>query len=207
MDDLTSRILKLTASRMGDRVIVGIAGVPGAGKSTLAERLTAVLSQRLGAGEVAHVPMDGFHLADVTLDRLGLRQRKGAPETFDALGYAALLHRLRESGDLVYAPGFDRTLEQPLAGSIAVSPGAKVVVTEGNYLLLGAEWDRAKEQLDEVWYCRAPEELRQERLLARHVQFGKTPEFARAWIDQIDQPNAQLIEATANRADLIVDLD
>ena len=207
MDDLTSRILKLTASRMGDRVIVGIAGVPGAGKSTLAERLTAVLSQRLGASEVAHVPMDGFHLADVTLDRLGLRPRKGAPETFDALGYAALLHRLRESGDLVYAPGFDRTLEQPLAGSIAVSPGAKVVVTEGNYLLLGAEWDRAKEQLDEVWYCRAPEELRQERLLARHVQFGKTPEFARAWIDQIDQPNAQLIEATANRADLIVDLD
>jgi pantothenate kinase len=207
MDDLTSRILKLTASRMGDRVIVGIAGVPGAGKSTLAERLTAVLSQRLGASEVAHVPMDGFHLADVTLERLGLRHRKGAPETFDALGYAALLKRLRESGDLVYAPGFDRTLEQPVAGSIAVSPGAKVVVTEGNYLLLGAEWDRAKEQLDEVWYCRAPEELRMERLIARHVQYGKTAEFAVEWIEQIDQPNARLIEATADRADLVVEMD
>lgn len=207
MDDLTSRILKLTASRMGDRVIVGIAGVPGAGKSTLAERLTAVLSQRLGASEVAHVPMDGFHLADVTLDRLGLRQHKGAPETFDALGYAALLKRLRESGDLVYAPGFDRTLEQPVAGSIAVSPGAKVVLTEGNYLLLGAEWDRAKEQLDEVWYCRAPEDLRPERLLARHVQFGKTPEFAAEWIDRIDRPNAERIEATADRADLVVEMD
>ncbi len=207
LDELASRVLKLAAGRMGDRVIVGIAGVPGAGKSTLAEKLTAVLADRIGAEQVAHVPMDGFHLADVSLDRLGLRQRKGAPETFDALGFAALLKRLRESGDLVYAPGFERTIEQPIAGAIAVSPGARVVVTEGNYLLLGGDWDRAKEQLDEVWFCRTPEDLRLERLLARHVRFGKTPEFAAQWIEQTDQPNAVLIEASSHRADLVVEMD
>ncbi|GAB6897485.1 nucleoside/nucleotide kinase family protein [Kineosporia succinea] len=207
MDELATRVLKLAAGRMGDRVIVGIAGVPGAGKTTLAEKLTAVLVDRIGADQVAHVPMDGFHLADVTLDRLGSRQRKGAPDTFDALGYAALLKRLRESGDLVYAPGFERTLEQPIAGAIAVLPSARVVVTEGNYLLLGGDWDRAKEQLDEVWYCHTPEELRMERLLARHVRFGKTPEFASAWIEQTDQPNARVIEASRERADLIVEMD
>nr|WP_285598279.1 nucleoside/nucleotide kinase family protein [Kineosporia sp. NBRC 101731] len=207
MDELSTRVLKLAAARMGDRVIVGIAGVPGAGKSTLAEKLVSVLADRIGPEHVAHVPMDGFHLADVTLERLGLRDRKGAPETFDALGYSALMHRLRESGDLVYAPGFERTIEQPIAGAIAVPPSARVVVTEGNYLLLGGDWDRAKEQLDEVWFCRTPEDLRLERLLARHVLFGKTPEFAAQWIEQTDQPNALLIEASSHRADLIVEMD
>jgi len=192
---------------MGDRVIVGIAGVPGAGKSTLAERLTAALAERVGAEQVAHVPMDGFHLADISLERLGLRERKGAPQTFDALGYAALLKRLRESGDLVYAPGFERTLEQPIAASIAVAPRARVVVTEGNYLLLDGDWERAREQIDEVWFCRMPPELRTRRLLERHVRFGKAPAFAREWIEQVDEPNARLIEATGERADLQVETD
>nr|WP_308114070.1 nucleoside/nucleotide kinase family protein [Kineosporia corallincola] len=207
LDELATRVLKLAAGRMGERVIVGIAGVPGAGKTTLAEKLTAVLAERIGAEQVAHVPMDGFHLADVTLDRLGLRDRKGAPETFDALGYAALLLRLRETGDLVYAPGFERTIEQPVAGAIPVPPSVRVVVSEGNYLLLGGDWERAEDQLDEVWYCHTAEEVRLERLLARHVLFGKTPEFARAWIEQTDQPNARLIEAGRERADLVVEMD
>jgi pantothenate kinase len=207
LDELADRVLELALGRARGRVIIGIAGVPGAGKTTLAEKLTAVLADRIGAEQVAHVPMDGFHLADVTLDRLGLRQRKGAPETFDALGYAALLERLRATEDLVYAPGFERTIEQPIAGAIPVPPSARVVVTEGNYLLVGGDWDRAREQLDEVWFCRTPDDLRMERLLARHVRFGKTPEFAAQWIEQTDQPNAVLIESASHRADLVVSMD
>ena len=121
--------------------MVGVTGAPGAGKTTLVERLLAVIAASPPPGIpdlpwVAHVPMDGFHLADVELDRLGLRDRKGAPDTFDAAGYAALLRRLREAPTGVFAPGFERTLEQPIAAAIAVEPSARLVLTEGNYLLL-----------------------------------------------------------------------
>lgn len=206
VDDLATRVLTL-AGQQQERILIGIAGVPGAGKSTLAEKLTAALAARIGADQVAHVPMDGFHLADVTLDRLGARGRKGAPDTFDALGYAALLRRLRETTELVYAPGFERTLEQPIAAAIAVPATVRVVVTEGNYLLLGGDWERAGAQLDEIWYCQAPEHLRLERLAARHIRFGKTPQEAAAWVAQTDQPNAELIVAGLRRADLVVEVD
>lgn len=151
-DDLLHRAAAL--SRPGRRALLGIAGCPGAGKTTLAERLTRALN---GDGEpwVAHVPMDGFHLADVELDRLGRRDRKGAPDTFDAVGYAALLERLRrDEDDVVYAPGFERTLEQPVAGAIPVPPSARLIVTEGNYLLMDeGPWARVRSRLDEVWFC------------------------------------------------------
>jgi pantothenate kinase len=186
----------------GGRVI-GIAGPPGAGKSRLAAYLTT--SVDVGA---AHVPMDGFHLADVELRRQGLLDRKGAPETFDALGYAALLARLSgERESTVYAPGFDRDLEQPLAGAIAVPPSVQPVVTEGNYLLLDRpEWCEVRRHLDAVWYVQVEEELRLERLLARHMEFGKSAGQARAWVDRVDDPNARLVEASAGRADVVVDL-
>jgi pantothenate kinase len=152
--------------------------------------------------------MDGYHLADVTLDRLGLRGRKGAPETFDAEGYVALLRRLRDNADeVVYAPGFDRDLEQPIAGSIAVPRAARLIITEGNYLLLPGVWTGARSQLDEVWFCRADEAVRLDRLLARHVEFGKSPEDAAAWMLVTDAPNADSIAATADLADLIIDAD
>lgn len=185
------------------RRIIGLSGAPGSGKSTLATFLTGLLGAR-----GAHVPMDGFHLADVELTRQGLLDRKGAPETFDALGYAALLARLADRpGDVVYAPGFDRALEQPLAGAIAVPPEAAVVVTEGNYLLLDRpEWREVRRRLDEVWHVRVAEPVRQGRLLARHVAYGKTWEEARAWVLRVDEPNARLVEAAAGRADRVLDL-
>lgn len=185
------------------RLVLGICGAPGAGKSSLAAHLASTM--RVPA---AQVPMDGFHLADVELRRLGLLSRKGAPETFDAYGYAALLGRLREGSDhTVYAPGFDRDLEQPLAGAIAVGPEVEVVVTEGNYLLLERPgWSEVRAQLDEVWFVMVREELRLERLLARHVAFGKTPAQAEAWVRDVDEPNARLIEATRERADRVLDL-
>ncbi|MFJ5775444.1 nucleoside/nucleotide kinase family protein [Streptomyces sp. NPDC093094] len=204
-DDLLVRARALAAG--GRRALLGIAGAPGAGKTTLAEHLVRALN---GDGDpwAAHVPMDGFHLADVELDRLGRRGRKGAPDTFDAAGYAALLRRLRaeaDGPDPVYAPGFERVLEQPLAGAVPVPPSARLVVTEGNYLLLetGA-WARVRAELDEVWFCAAAETERIGRLVARHEEFGKTHEEAVAWVLGTDQRNADLIAATRHRADLVV---
>lgn len=187
---------------MPARRMIGIAGAPGAGKSLFA----AASVRELGAA--ALVPMDGFHLADVVLDRLGLRDRKGAPETFDAWGYAALLARLRERpAETVYAPGFERDLEQPLAGAVAVPPEADVVVTEGNYLLLDRpEWRAVRDALDEVWFVFTDEAVRRERLARRHVDFGKTPAEARAWVERVDEPNARLVEASRHRATKEVDL-
>jgi pantothenate kinase len=203
-DDLLARARALT--RPGRRAILGIAGRPGAGKTTLAEHLVRALNP---AGEpwVAHVPMDGFHLADVELDRLGRRDRKGAPDTFDAAGYAALLRRLREERDdeVVYAPGFERVLEQPIAGTIPVPPTARLVVTEGNYLLLDTgAWARVRPQLDEVWFYELDEDERLRRLVARHEEFGKSHEQAVSWVLRSDQRNAELVAATRERADLVV---
>ncbi|MFG2374221.1 nucleoside/nucleotide kinase family protein [Streptomyces sp. NPDC048504] len=203
-DDLLTRATALAAP--GRRAVLGITGSPGAGKTTLAEHLVRTLNGNSAEPWVAHVPMDGFHLADVELDRLGRRARKGAPDTFDAAGYAALLRRLREETDeVVYAPGFERVLEQPIAGAIPVLPTARLVVTEGNYLLLKAgSWARVRPCLDEVWFCEVDEDERVRRLVARHEEFGKDHETAVAWVSGTDQRNADLVATTRDRADLVV---
>ncbi|MGV4980689.1 nucleoside/nucleotide kinase family protein [Streptomyces sp. NRAIS4] len=202
-DDLLDRARGLV--RDGRRAVLGITGSPGAGKTTLAERLVRALNAD-GPPWAAHVPMDGFHLADAELDRLGRRDRKGAPDTFDAAGYAALLRRLHEdTDDVVYAPGFERVLEQPLAGAIPVPPATRLVVTEGNYLLLTeGSWARVRPCLDEVWFCAMDEDERIRRLIARHEEFGKDHETAVAWVRGTDQRNADLVAQTRDGADLVV---
>ena len=204
VDALAAAAVALVGDRR--RAVLGIAGAPGAGKSTLAEALVAEVARTRGAGYVAHVPMDGFHLADTQLERLGALSRKGAPDTFDADGYAALLRRLVSDPDSwVYAPGFERTLEQPVAAAMVVPPSARLVVTEGNYLLLPeARWEAARAATDAVWFVTGDENLRVSRLVSRHVAFGKDPRAAALWVESSDEANALLVAASATRADRLV---
>jgi pantothenate kinase len=196
---LIARAKALAAS--GQRRILGITGAPGCGKGTVAE---AVLSA-LGPSAVV-VPMDGFHLAGAELDRLGLSRSKGAPETFDAAGYVALLRRLREpDAETVYAPEFHRDVEESYAGAISVPPDVSLVITEGNYLLLDqGPWSRVRDLLDEAWFIAPNEELRVARLVERHVRYGKTPEIAREWVRSSDERNAALVSPTRTRADIVI---
>jgi len=184
----------------GGRRLLGITGAPAAGKSTLAATLTDAL-----APDAVLVPMDGFHLAASELHRLGRHERKGAPDTFDAAGYVALLRRLRANAeDVVYAPEFRREIEEPIAGAIAVPRGVPLVITEGNYLLV---WTQARALLDEVWFVEADEQARLERLIARHMAFGRTRAEAEERAYGSDQRNAELIAASRDGADLIVRSD
>ncbi|HSI57348.1 MAG TPA: nucleoside/nucleotide kinase family protein [Ideonella sp.] len=199
-DELHHRVATLLAS--GRRQLLGLVGTPGSGKSTVAEGLLAAYP-----GQVRVVPMDGYHLANSELARLGRAGRKGAEDTFDSAGYAALLQRLRgqAAGETVYAPEFRREIEEAIAGAIAIDAGTPLIVTEGNYLLLerGA-WAGVRPLLDEAWYVEVDEARRLERLLARHMRFGRSRESALAWIAQTDEPNARLIESTRVRADRVV---
>ncbi|MEV6396132.1 nucleoside/nucleotide kinase family protein [Streptomyces sp. NPDC051907] len=184
----------------GRRRILGLAGAPGAGKSTLAARLVDALD-----GLAVLVPMDGFHLAQAELVRLGRAHRKGAPDTFDAAGYAALLTRLRAADATAYAPAFDRALEEPVAGSIPVAPGVPLVVTEGNYLLHDeGPWAQVRPLIDEVWFLELDAEVRVRRLVDRHVRFGKERPYAERWVQDSDEANARLVARGRGRADLVV---
>lgn len=190
-------------ARRERRTILGIAGQPGGGKSTLARAVVAAV----GSGAVL-VPMDGFHLAQGELVRLGRRDRMGAPGTFDALGYIALLRRLRDrTEEVVYAPEFRREIEEPIAGAIAVSRAAPLVVTEGNYLLVPEDpWAGVRPLLDECWYADLDEATRLRWLIERHVNYGKTRQAAEKWVHRSDQANAAIVAATRNRADVVVRL-
>jgi pantothenate kinase len=188
----------------GGRRVLGLAGAPGSGKSTLAARLASALGDR-----AVVVPMDGFHLAQRELERLGRAGRKGAPDTFDAAGYVALLQRLRDQpkDGIVYAPEFRREIEEPVAGAIPILADTPLVITEGNYLLLDGAWSPVRDLLDESWYVATPEPQREAWLLARHMAFGRDRQSALAWIAATDAPNARVIAASATRADWQVAAD
>lgn len=201
VDALVDRAQALLAERR--RALIGIIGAPGAGKSTLADAVASAASAR-GIPTVV-LPMDGYHLSDRALAALGRLDRKGAIDTFDGAGYAAMLERVSRAAETVWAPAFDRTIEQPIAGSIAVEPHVRLVLTEGNYLLVpGDPWVRVRELLDEAWYIDIDDEKRLHRLVARHVAFGKNASAAVQWVEAVDEPNARMISGTRGRADLVV---
>ncbi|HEV7835735.1 MAG TPA: nucleoside/nucleotide kinase family protein [Caballeronia sp.] len=198
-DRFLVRLEQLVAD--GQRRILGLAGAPGAGKSTLAHAILEALPRR-----AVVVPMDGFHLANVELERLGRASRKGAEDTFDSAGYVALLARLRAQrhDEMIYAPTFRREIEEPIAGAIPVMPDVPLVITEGNYLLLQhGQWKAVRPLLDETWYVDVDPELRLQRLITRHIQFGRDEEAAREWVQRTDEVNAALIDTTRGQADLV----
>lgn len=200
LDQLASQAASLIAD--DSRYILGIAGAPGAGKSTASQAISQKLDSRCTV-----VEMDGFHLANRELDRLGRREQKGAPETFDADGYAALLHRLRSADSIVYAPVFDREIDESIGSATAVEPRTPLIVTEGNYLLLpNGSWPQVRAAIDTVWYLEVPEATRTQRLMKRHSRFGRSSEAAADWVRRVDQPNADMIAAARSRADLIVEI-
>lgn len=199
VEELLRRARALAAR--GRRTVLGIAGPPGAGKSTLAHAIAA----DLGPAVAVVVGMDGFHLAQAELERLGRAERKGAPDTFDARGYLHLLGRLAAGEDGVYAPEFRREIEEPVAGAVLVPAAVPLVITEGNYLLLPDEpWGGLRALFDEAWYLATDEATRRDRLAARHRRFGRSAAEATARTRGSDQRNAELVAASAARADLVI---
>jgi len=195
-----SRVTELLNNANG-RIIIGIVGKPGAGKSTL----SSYLIEKLPKESVALVPMDGYHLSNKELDALGRRNRKGAPDTFDSNGYAALLQRIATSTDDVYFPVFHREIEESIAAEGVVTAKTKIVLTEGNYLLHDqGGWKNVAPILTESWYVEVDDVVRLERLVDRHHFYGKERQAAYDWAHGTDENNAQLVEGTKELADFLV---
>lgn len=184
-----------------DRFLFGLAGPPGSGKSTLAASLAAELSAPV-------VAMDGFHLSNEVLRERGQLGVKGAPETFDAVGFVDLVRRLRGTVGVVECPTFDRTIDDPTPHGLRLGPEHTVVIVEGNYLLLDeTPWCELSSALDAIAYLEVPDDVRMRRLIDRHVRFGRDRSEAVEFVRRSDAANARRVERCRSRAAVIITVD
>ena len=197
------RVKKLLDSSQ-KRIVIGIVGKPGAGKSTL----TTYLIDNLPKDSAALIPMDGYHLSNKQLSKLGISDRKGAFDTFDSDGFVKLLKRVNQEPDKdIYFPVFYREIEESYAADGVVPANTKLVITEGNYLLLDkGGWEAVRQELDEVWYIEVDDNLRLDRLTRRHQSYGRKYDEAFAWANGSDERNAELVAKTRDKADVIIEI-
>ncbi|WP_431957361.1 nucleoside/nucleotide kinase family protein [Nocardia lijiangensis] len=202
---LVRRVLDRVAEHPEQRYVLGIAGPPGAGKSTLSVLLRDTFVTKVGGPAAEIAPMDGYHFSNARLSAAGQLARKGEPDTFDVVAFVDNLRHLRDTprGTPVPWPTFDRATDEPTpAGVVFVNQW--VAITEGNYLLLDGDWSAVREKLDECWYLDADRDVLEQRLLERHVRGGKSAEAARIKVVDSDLRNADLVGATRERADLVL---
>ena len=202
-EDAIARVSELLNSP--NRFILGIVGKPGVGKSTF----TQFLSEHIASESISILPMDGFHMSNEKLIEFGRRDRKGAPDTFDVDNFAKSLADVRAGhGSDIRFPIFKREIEASIPDAGLIPAQAKLVIVEGNYLLHDDfGWEKIGDYLDETWFLDLDDELRMQRLIARHIQYGKTPEAANEWSRGTDEVNARLIEQSRSRATFTVTLD
>jgi pantothenate kinase len=203
-DATVDHIVTLVRALPGRRVVLGIAGGPGVGKSTIANDVVA----RIGT-EAAYVPMDGFHMRHAKLAHLGTVKDKGAPHTFEGQAFAEFLARLKEATTDIPGPGYSRAIEDVVDDQFLVPASARVLVTEGNYLLLAvAPWWRLRPLIDLAVFITFDRDKTRDRLLARHAEHGLfTANYIREHVDQVDLANYDLVQRSAGRADLVIELN
>lgn len=194
-------ILEAFIANEKSRLIVGIAGCPGAGKSTISELILKALQKNKISENSVLVPMDGFHLDNRVLKKRNLLSKKGAPETFDVNGYIELLNRIQNNKDDIFSPFFDRNLDLAKAGAISIKRKHKIVLTEGNYLLLEHEpWSKIKRYLDLTIFIDADLEVLKRRLKLRWLDLGLSEAEASQKAELNDLPNAIFIKKYSKKA-------
>lgn len=188
------------------RIVIGIFGPPGSGKTTVSNSIMETINYSKGTGYCAYIPMDGFHLSNRILEARNLRSKKGAPETFDTYGYAELLHRVQHCGpETIFAPDYSRSVHEPIAASLEISPASKIILTEGNYLALPQnDWAAVRTHTSELWFLESDLEALESRLISRQIQAGKSELQAMEWFTQVDRPNIRAVLKTKHTANRIL---
>lgn len=204
---LVPHILEME-SQAHQRIAIGIAGGPGTGKSTLAAELVTMLNA-VKPGSAALVPMDGFHIKHAKLEAMGQTDYKGAPHTFEGADFVNFLHHLKGATTAVSGPGYSRKIEDTVDDAFTIQPEARVLVVEGNYLLLtDGPWAGVRSLLDYAVFIDVPRDLVRARLLRRHGEEGLfTEERNRAHIERNDLPNYDLVCLSQDRADVVITMD
>lgn len=206
IEEIEFQVTRRRVRRVDDAIVVGIAGAPGAGKSTTSE----ILMRKLEAKGIitSFIPMDSYHYSTEVLNARGLADQKGTIETFNVEDFVRNLQRAYVGLEDFWVPRYSRELEEPIASSLQVTADSDVVITEGNYLLMKERhgWAAIHKILDIAVYLQTPEDVRRERLFQRHVG-SKGEEGALAWIENVDMPNASRVEASIKFANFIMKND